>query len=99
LRYTFEWNPIKAKENLRKHRIGFDRAAEILLDALAVSVRDEEHSEEEERWVTLGCDRRGSVLVLIHTFTEISAEECRIRIISVRRATKMEKRQYEEVEL
>lgn len=49
LRYTFEWDPIKAKENLRKHRISFDRAAEVFLDPLAVSIVDEEHSEQEER--------------------------------------------------
>ncbi len=97
LRYTFEWDPIKATENLRKHRISFDRAAEIFLDPLAISVFDEEHSEHEERWVSLGKDRRGSVLILIHTFLEISAAECKIRIISARKATKRETRQYEEI--
>jgi uncharacterized protein len=59
LRYTFEWDPIKAKENLRKHRISFDRAAEVFLDPRAISISDEEHSEHEERWVSLGKDRRG----------------------------------------
>ncbi|PYU97958.1 MAG: hypothetical protein DMG26_19935, partial [Acidobacteria bacterium] len=38
MRYTFEWDPIKAKENLRKHRISFDRAAEVFLDPLAISI-------------------------------------------------------------
>ena len=38
LRYTFEWDPIKASENLRKHRISFDRAAEVFLDPLAISI-------------------------------------------------------------
>jgi uncharacterized DUF497 family protein len=97
LRYTFDWDPIKAEENLRKHRISFDRAAEIILDPLAVSVFDEEHSEHEERWVT-GKDRRGSVLILIHTFLEVAAVECRIRIISARKANKREIRQYEETQ-
>jgi hypothetical protein len=41
LRYTFEWDPIKAKGNLRKHRISFDRAAEVFLDPLAISIFDE----------------------------------------------------------
>ena len=99
LRYTFEWDPIKARENLRKHRISFDRAAEVFLDPLAISIADEEHSEPEERWVSLGKDRRGSVLILIHTFLEVSAEECKIRIISARKATKREKRQYEGMQL
>ncbi|MBZ5564865.1 MAG: BrnT family toxin [Acidobacteriia bacterium] len=96
MRYTFEWDPIKAKENLRKHRVSFDRAAEVLLDPLAVSVIDEEHSEHEGRWATIGKDRRGMVLILVHTFLEVSAEECRIRIISARKASKRETRQYEE---
>jgi uncharacterized protein len=97
LRYTFEWNPIKAKENLRKHRISFDRAAEVFADPLALSIVDEEHSEHEERWVSLGKDRRGTLLILIHTFSEVSAGECKIRIISARKANKRETRQYEEI--
>jgi hypothetical protein len=99
LRYTLEWDPIKAGENLRKHRISFDRAAEVLLDPLGVSIVDEEHSEREERWVTLGRDKRGRVVILIHTFVEVSAEECRVRIISARKATKRETKQYEEMQL
>ncbi|MGO9274926.1 MAG: BrnT family toxin [Terriglobia bacterium] len=95
MRYTFEWDPIKAKENLRKHRVSFDRAAEIFLDPLAISIFDVEHSEDEERWVSLGKDGRGSVLILIHTFREGSAEEWKIRMISARKANKRETRQYE----
>ena len=98
MRYTFEWDPIKARENLRKHRISFERAADVFLDRLAISVFDQEHSEEEERWVTIGKDVQGRPLVLVHTFSEVSAEECKIRIISVRKATKLETRQYEEIE-
>ena len=90
--------PRQARENLKKHGIAFDRAGEITLDPLAVSVRDDEHSEDEQRWVTIGKDRRGSILLLIHTFSEISAEECRIRIISARKANKRETRQHEETQ-
>lgn len=96
MRYTFEWNPFKARSNLRKHRISFDRAAEVVLDPLAASVFDVEHGEDEERWVTIGKDKRGSVLTLVHTFLEVSAQECRVRIISARRATKREIKQYQE---
>ena len=96
MRYTFEWDRIKAKENLRKHRISFDRAAEVFLDPLAISIFDEEHSEHEERWISVGKDRNGSVLVLIHTFSEVATDECKIRIISARKANKRETRQYEE---
>ena len=96
MRYNFEWDPIKAKENLRKHGIGFESAAQLFLDPLAVSVFDQEHSEAEERWVTIGRDSDGRVLVVVHTFSETSAEESRIRMISARKATKREARQYEE---
>ena len=82
--------------NLRKHRIGSDRAAEIFLDPLATSIFDEEHSEHEERWISLGKDGRGNVLALIHTFSEISADECNIRITSARKANRRETKQYEE---
>jgi len=96
LRYNFDWDPIKAKENVVKHGIGFERATELFLDPLAVSVFDQDHSEAEERWVTIGRDSHGRVLVIAHTFSEVSAEESKIRMISVRKATKREARQYQE---
>ena len=98
MRYTFEWDPVKAQGNLRKHGISFERAAELFLDSLAVSVFDQEHGDAEQRWVTTGRDSHGRVLVLVHTFSEAPAEEWKIRIISARRATKHEARQYEETE-
>lgn len=98
MRYTFEWDPIKAKENLRRHRVSFERAAELFLDPLAVSIFDQEHSGEEERWVTIGRDSRGRALVVVHTFSEVSPEEWKIRIISARKPTGREARQYEETE-
>jgi uncharacterized protein len=76
----------------------FERAAEVFLDPLAVSVYDQEHSEAEERWVTIGRDGRGKVLVVVHTYTEVSAEEWKLRIVSARKATKREGWQYEGIE-
>ena len=96
MRYTLEWDPAKASQNSRKHGIPFEQASEVLLDPLAVSIFDEEHGEGEERWVTIGRDRRGRVLILIHTFAEVSPDECRIRVISARKAKKSESVQYEE---
>lgn len=98
MRYTFEWDPVKAKENLRKHRTSFERAAEVFLDPLAVSIFDEEHSESEERWVSIGRDSQGRILVLVHTFTEVSAQEWKVRAISARKASKREARQYQRSE-
>jgi len=56
LRYNFEWDPYKAKHNLRKYKVRFERAATIFLDHLAISIYDEEHSSEEDRWITIGKD-------------------------------------------
>jgi uncharacterized DUF497 family protein len=95
MRYIFEWDPLKAKENLRKHRISFERAATIFHDLHARSIFDIEHSEDEDRWVTLGMDSSGNLLVVIHTFHAIDDSSRRIRIISARKATRKETRQYE----
>ena len=96
MRYIFAWDPGKAKDNLRDHRISFERAATIFRDPQALSIFDAAHSHEEERWITLGLDRSGSVLVVVHTFHQIDAASCQIRIISAWRATTKETRQYQE---
>jgi uncharacterized DUF497 family protein len=98
LRYNFEWDPIKAKRNLEKHKVGFERATELFLDPSAVSVFDQQHSEAEERWITVGRDSQGRILVLVHTFSVVSREESRVRIVSARKATKRETRDYEETQ-
>lgn len=52
--YHFSWDPEKAEANRRKHDVSFENAATVLIDPLAVTLYDEDHSETEERWVTLG---------------------------------------------
>lgn len=64
-------------------------------DPNALSLFDKEHSEEEERWITLGLDEAGALLVVSHTFDEEEENRARIRLISVRKATKSEKKQYQ----
>ena len=96
MQYNFEWDPAKARQNLRKHGVSFERASEVFLDPLMISVEDEEHSEDEERWATLGRDKSSVVLVVIHTFREMDADNCSIRLISARRATRREAKQYVE---
>jgi len=92
--YQFEWDPIKAKKNLRDHGIAFERAATVFLDAAALSIYDEEHSENEDRWSTLGIDRTGTLLIVCHTYLEESESSARIRLISAFKATKKEAKQY-----
>jgi len=96
MRYDFEWDIRKAKSNLDKHQISFERATTIFRDPNLLSIPDEEHSGFEERWLTIGLDENGILLVLSHTFTDLSAAVCKLRIISARKATKSEVEQYEE---
>jgi uncharacterized DUF497 family protein len=93
-RYHFEWDPSKARQNIRKHGIPLDRAASIFLDPNALSDFDEPHSEREDRWVTLGLDNQGTLLVVCHTFQDTSDTGARVRLISARKATKAEAAQY-----
>lgn len=94
MQYNFEWDHVKAKSNLQKHNINFERAAEIFLDPFMLSQFDDEHSEKEDRWITIGKDRNNIAIVVIHTFKEIDSDNSTIRIISARRATKKENKQY-----
>lgn len=93
--YQFEWDPAKARQNARKHRITFERGATVFLDPNALSLFDEQHSEDEERWITLGLDHTGALLVICHTYHEETEISARIRLISARRATKNENKQYQ----
>jgi len=77
----------------------FERAATVFRDPQALSVFDVDHSQDEDRWLTLGIDRAGSVLVVVHTFHQVDESLCNIRIISARHATRSEARQYREENL
>lgn len=84
-----EWDPAKARANLRKHGVRFADAATALEDARAISVRDE--GPDEERWIAIGRESLGRILVVVYTWREE-----RVRLISARPATRREARQYEE---
>ncbi|MGP0093468.1 MAG: BrnT family toxin [Xanthobacteraceae bacterium] len=94
--YDFEWDPAKALYNARKHGVTFDQAATVLLDALALTVYDDANSQHEERWFTLGLDAGGNLLAVAHAYEIIGPTNVRIRIISARKATKRERRSYED---
>ncbi|MFZ2644315.1 MAG: BrnT family toxin [Verrucomicrobiia bacterium] len=91
--YNFEWDRPKAAVNLRKHGISFERAAAVFRDAEAMSLYDSAHSSGEDRWITLGQDAHGQLLVVCHTWRESGEGATRCRIISARRATKTEAKQ------
>ena len=94
MQYNFEWDPVKAKSNLQKHKINFESAAEVFLDPFMFSLFDDAHSEVEDRWITIGKNRSEVTIVVIHTFKEVDSDSSTIRIISARRATKKENKQY-----
>ena len=90
------WDALKAQANIAKHGITFAQAASVLLDPLAITVFDAAHSQEEERWFTLGTSSDGKLLAVAHTHQEHSdSAPATVRIISARPATRREREQYE----
>lgn len=87
----FEWNPRKAEINLRKHGVSFPEAGTAFGDDLAVTVPDPDHSDDEERFITIGWSNRRRLLMVSH----IDRGD-RIRIISAREFTRAERKAYEE---
>jgi uncharacterized protein len=96
MRFEFDWDPAKAESNRRKHGIAFEDAMGVFADPLALSRLDEESGQGEERWVTIGRNPASNLLLVVHTYIELSADRAAIRIISARRPTRREVRQYEE---
>jgi uncharacterized DUF497 family protein len=94
--YTFEWDPRKAHENRNKHDVTFDEAATVFRDSKALTIFDPDHSGSEDRWITMGISDKGRVLIVVHTFSEESKGNIIIRIISSRKATKQEAKEYGE---
>jgi hypothetical protein len=84
------WDLKKASANIKNHGIEFSHGATVLDDPLAVTIEDTRHGEQ--RFVTVGSDLLGRILVVVYAY---SGEE-EIRIISARRATPKERRIYEE---
>jgi uncharacterized DUF497 family protein len=96
LPFQFEWDDVKADANLRKHGIGFELASTVFYDPHLLTVADLEHDESEERWFSAGSARSGAVLSVVYTWSEADPAATKIRLISARRATRSESRQYEE---
>jgi uncharacterized DUF497 family protein len=87
----YEWNPRKAAGNLRKHGVSFPEASSVFLDPMAWTFEDPDHSDEEDREITIGMSVRGRLLFVAH-----AARGNRVRLISARKATAKERRQYAE---
>jgi uncharacterized protein len=89
---VFKWDSNKAATNLRKHKVDFHEAATVLKDVLSMTFPDDDHSNYEQRYVTIGISDRKRILVVAHT-----EKGGNVRIISARMATPHERRFYEEV--
>ena len=92
--YNFEWDPNKARSNRSKHGASFEEAATVFRDPMALSLYDSEHSETEDRWITLGISVSGRLLVVCHTFQKQDEHSVTIRIFSSRKAIRREAEQY-----
>lgn len=90
---SFEWDENKNEINKRKHKISFEEASTVFQDEEALLIKDHKHSQEEERFIILGSSARANLLVVCHCYRQ---SETVIRLISARKATKNEERQYYE---
>lgn len=89
----FIWDTKKEKINKRKHKIAFSEACYIFADRYSLTIFNGKHSEDEDRWITMGQTLNGKILVVVHTYKNINDKEF-ARIISERKATKKEVKQY-----
>ena len=88
---SFEWDPGKAAQNLRKHGVSFGEVVSVFSDERARLIDDPDHSADEERFILLGLSASLRVLVVVHCYRRSGSA---IRLISARNATREEKRFY-----
>ena len=86
----FEWDTHKARKNEETHGVSFDEASTAFRDTLSLTIRDPLHSDEEDRFILIGNSGTNRLLVVVHTERGEN-----IRIITARKATKKERKQYE----
>lgn len=90
---NFNWDPKKASENVKKHKVTFEEAVTVFYDPMAKISDDPDHSADEERFLMIGHSNRENLLIVVHVYKEKNET---IRIISARKATKKETRYFEE---
>lgn len=95
MKIIFDWDRNKARVNATKHRVSFEEARTVFLDRLTLTQRDEEHSDEEDRLISIGVSSAGRLLMIVHTEMYEAAAIVVVRIISARKATTAERIRYE----
>ena len=88
---SFEWDENKAKTNLVKHGVSFEEASTVFGDPLSLTIPDPAHSQVEDRFIIMGHSHQRKLLVVAHT-----ERGDNIRVISARRASRKERKHYEE---
>ena len=89
---AFEWDPVKAAANVKKHQVSFEEARSVFFDEFATQLFDEDHSMNEQRFLILGMSSDTKLLIVCHCERENGEI---IRIISARKATKRESAFYQ----
>ncbi len=87
----FDWDEEKNIANIKKHKISFDEALTVFYDTTALIIDDPDHSVDEERFIILGFSEKSNLLIVCHCYRE---NDSIIRIISARKATKNEAKEY-----
>ena len=90
MKLSFEWDEEKAKENLKKHGVGFNEATTVFIDPCSITIPDSAHSVGEQRYVDIGSSDKYRLLVVVYT-----ERDSNMRIISCRKATSSERKLYE----
>lgn len=90
----FEWDPEKARVNFKKHRVSFEEAMTAFYDPLAKVGHDPDHALGEDRYILIGHSQRSGLLFVVHVYQDVKEK---IRLISARKATKKEKKDFEEL--
>ncbi len=89
----FTWDEKKAQKNINKHKISFEEAKTVFGDENARLIEDPDYSEDEDRFILIGLSFALKILTVVHCYRD---DENNIRIISARKSTKNEERQYKE---
>lgn len=88
---SFEWDKDKNSSNIKKHGISFEEGQTVFVDENALFLHDPDHSHEEDRFILLGLSSNLRILVVCHCYKKTDEV---IRIISARKATRSEQKQY-----
>jgi uncharacterized DUF497 family protein len=86
----FEWHPVKAASNLRKHKVFFEEASTVFKDLRRIEAPDQWHSDDEQRYLGIGRSVQGRILSIYYTF-----RAGKIRLISARLSERWERNEYE----